>query len=122
MRLRRSNDTERVEVKKVDVTGRTIQCRYVKEGNRMRMKKKILWVITVASIALMLGGWGNKDMWDTVYTFDRAIINLPDGTVVKGAVEKWRDFEDGDQIQVEIDGKTYLVHSSNVALIVEDKK
>ena len=27
------------------------------------------------------------------------------------------DFEDGDQLQIRIDGKTYLVHSSNVVLI-----
>lgn len=30
-------------------------------------------------------------------------------------VESWRDYE-GDQLQVVIDGVTYLVHSSNVVL------
>ena len=39
------------------------------------------------------------------------------GEVVEGKVSSWTDFEDGDQIQVKIDGKTYLVHSSNVVLI-----
>ena len=34
----------------------------------------------------------------------------------KGAVQSWTDYEDGDQIQVKIDGITYLVHSSNIAL------
>ena len=47
----------------------------------------------------------------------RAMIRLPDGSVVDGAVESWRDFEDGDQLQIKIDGVTYLVHSTNVALI-----
>jgi len=54
---------------------------------------------------------------DTTYTFDTAIISLPDGTVVKGEVDSWTDYEDGDQIQVVIDGVTYLVHSTNIVLV-----
>lgn len=69
-------------------------------------------------IYMLLSGC-NKQMIDTTYKFDRAIIYLPDGTVVDGKVQSWTDFEDGDQIQVKIDGKTYLVHSSNVVLIDE---
>lgn len=61
----------------------------------------------------------NKQIMDTTYKYDRAIIYLPDGSVVNGKVQSWTDFEDGDQIQVKVDGKTYLVHSSNVALIDE---
>ena len=60
-----------------------------------------------------------KDPIDTVYKYDRAIIYLPDGTVVDGKVQSWTDFEDGDQIQVKIDGVTYLVHSSDIALIAD---
>lgn len=48
---------------------------------------------------------------------NRAIISLPDGTVVSGSVESWRKYEDGDQMQVKIDGVTYLVHASNVVLL-----
>lgn len=51
------------------------------------------------------------------YTYNRAIISLPNGEVVDGKIQSWRDYEDGDQIQVTVDGKTYLVHSSNIALI-----
>ena len=54
---------------------------------------------------------------DTTYTYDRAIISLPNGEVVDGKIQSWRDYEDGDQIQVTVDGKTYLVHSTNIALI-----
>lgn len=60
---------------------------------------------------------GNKNIIDTTYTFDRAIIQLANGEVVEGKVQSWSDYSDGDQIQVKIDGTTYLVHSSDVALI-----
>lgn len=64
-------------------------------------------------------GCTNKQVFDTTYSFERAILSLPDGTVVEGKVTSWNDYEDGDQIQVKIDGKTYLVHSSNIVLISE---
>ena len=37
---------------------------------------------------------------------------------LEGEVQSWCDYED-DQLQVKIDGKQYLVHSSNVVLISE---
>lgn len=83
------------------------------------MKKKILAALLLTMT--LLSGCGNKDMWDTVYTYDRAIILLQDGTVVDGKVESWSDYEDGDQIQVTIDGTVYLVHSSNITLIQESE-
>lgn len=48
-----------------------------------------------------------------------AILALPDGSVISGKIESWKDYDDGDQIQVKIDGTTYLVHSANIALIKE---
>ena len=84
------------------------------------MKKRIIaLLLTVLTVVGVATGCGNKSFIDTTYTFDSAIIKLQDGEIVKGKVEKWTDFEDGDQIQVIIDGKTYLVHSSNVDLIAE---
>ena len=82
------------------------------------MKKIIvllLSVILVLSAALLAGC--NKQMVDLTYSYEYAIIGLPNGEVVEGKVSSWTDFDDGDQIQVKIAGKTYLVHSSNVALI-----
>ena len=82
------------------------------------MKKMIallLAVILLMGIALLAGC--NKQMVDLTYSYEYAIIGLPNGEVVEGKVSSWTDFEDGDQIQVRIDGKTYLVHSSNVVLI-----
>lgn len=79
--------------------------------------KRILLALLALAAALLLTACGNRTVIDTVYTFDRAIIALPDGSYIKGEVESWRDFEDGDQLQVTIDGVTYLTHSSNVVLI-----
>ena len=59
----------------------------------------------------------NKDLIDTVYSYDYAIIELPNGQVIAGHVDSWRDYEDGDQLQVTIDGTTYLVHSSRCVLM-----
>ena len=39
--------------------------------------------------------------------------------IISGTVSSWKDYEDGDQIQVVIDGTTYLVHSSNIVLMNE---
>lgn len=83
------------------------------------MKKKLLIIVSIVG-GILLAGCGNKTMFDTTYTFDRVILALPNGEIIEGDVERWCDYEDGDQIQVEIDGVTYLVHSSNVVLIAEE--
>ena len=83
------------------------------------MRKTISILLAVVMVfSLMWGLAGcNRQIFDATYKFDTAIISLPDGSVVSGKVDSWLDFEDGDQIQVVIDGVTYLVHSNNVALI-----
>lgn len=82
------------------------------------MKKRVLALVLAATLAIGgLTGCGNKDVWDTVYTFDYAIIKLPNGEVVEGKVDKWTDYEDGDQLQVTIDGKIYLTSTLNCTLI-----
>ena len=82
--------------------------------------KKIIAIVLAAAIVLSLAATMsgcNKQMVDLTYSYEYAIISLPNGEVVEGKVSSWTDFEDGDQIQVKINGKTYLVHSSNVVLI-----
>lgn len=79
------------------------------------MKKLTTLVLALILMFLMTGC--NKQMVDLTYSYERAIISLPNGEVIEGKVSSWTDFEDGDQIQVRIDGKTYLVHSSNIVLI-----
>lgn len=79
------------------------------------MKKMLLWLLIL--VALLSFTACNKQMVDLTYSYERAILSLPNGEVIEGKVSSWTDFEDGDQIQVRIDGKTYLVHSSNIVLI-----
>ena len=84
----------------------------------MKMKRtlKVLLLVTLAAISLTAC---NQQIIDTTYTYDRAVLSLPDGEIVEGKVTSWKDFADGDQIQVKINGKSYLVHSSNIVLIAE---
>lgn len=79
--------------------------------------KKIIFIIIAFALVTFTGC--NKQIIDTTYSFDKAIIELPNGEIVEGKVESWKDYDDGDQLQVKIDGKTYLVHSMNVCLINE---
>lgn len=82
------------------------------------MKKKILCIVAIGSVMLGLAGC-NKQVFDTTYSYERAILSLPNGEVIEGKVQKWTDYADGDQIQVKIDGKQYLIHSEDVVLISE---
>jgi len=81
--------------------------------------KKVIAILLAALllVSLLVLAGCNKQMVDLTYSYERAILVLPNGEVVEGKVSSWTDFEDGDQIQVKIDGKTYLVHSSNIVLI-----
>ena len=81
--------------------------------------KKILALIMVLVFVMTAVSCGNKRVIDLTYTYDKAIVCLPNGDIVEGEVEDWTDYDDGDQIQVKIDGVIYLVHSSNVVLIKE---
>lgn len=81
--------------------------------------KKILALLMAICLILSLVACGYNKMIDTTYEFDEAIILLPNGDVVKGKCEGWTDFEDGDQLQVKVNGKIYLTHSSNMVLIAK---
>jgi len=65
----------------------------------------------------MLTGCGNYDLFDTNYTYNKAIIKLPDSTVVNVDIKQWKDY-DGEQIQIiSTDGTVYLTNSFNCTLI-----
>ena len=61
--------------------------------------------------------FSNRQIIDTAQRFDHAMIKLADGEIVEGRVDSWRDYENSDQIQVTINGTTYLIHSMNATLI-----
>ena len=81
------------------------------------MKKKILVIGMIAVAMIIFLSSCNKQCVDTTYHFDYAIVSLPNGEIIEGKVDSWTDYSDGDQIQVVINGKTYLVHSNDVVLI-----
>ena len=80
------------------------------------MRKKLLVALLTISTAASLTGC-NKQLIDTTYKFDYAIIKLTNDEIVEGKVQSWTDFHDGDTVQVKIDGVSYLVHASNITLI-----
>lgn len=80
--------------------------------------KKLAIIVSSIILAVSLVAC-NKQVVDLTYFYERAIISLPNGEIVEGKVQSWTDFEDGDQIQVKIDGVTYLLHASQVVLISE---
>lgn len=94
----------------------------------VHMKKNNKIIIAVAIIAvLLIGGFalywelthGNRQLVDTRYRFNYAIIRLPNGEVAEGKVTSWLDFDQSDILQITMNGKTYLTHSMNVCLINE---
>ena len=82
--------------------------------------KKIIIAIMALIMMFTFAACGNKDLFDTVYSYDYAIISLPDGSVEKVEIKQWTDYEDGDQLQITAkDGTIYLVHSHNCVLVKE---
>ena len=82
---------------------------------------RIKLIFAIALPVLIIGGCiftaCNKNVLDFTYSYDYAYIKLPNGEVIEGKVTSWTDYEDGDQLQITIDGVTYLVHASNCTLI-----
>ena len=81
--------------------------------------KRIALAVMLIVMTFALCACGNRDHWDIVYTYDTVIVQLADGSVVKGKCQNWRDYENSDMMQVKVNGKTYLVHSMNCTLIAE---
>ena len=85
--------------------------------------KRIIAAIVLIFMIIALVACGNMDMLDTVYTFNYAIIKMPNGTTETVEIKRWLDFDTGDQIQITAtDGTIYLVHSSNCVLVKESKE
>lgn len=79
------------------------------------MKK--IFAVVIASLGLVAALSGcNKQVIDLTYAYDYAQISMPDGSIVEGKVQSWNDYE-GEQIQITIDGVTYLVNSINCVLV-----
>lgn len=58
----------------------------------------------------------NKTIVDFNYTYNYAVIQLPNGEIVEGKVQEWTDYE-GEQLQIKIDNIVYLCSSYNCVLM-----
>lgn len=86
------------------------------------MKKKVLGILLASMMMIGLVGCGNKDLWDTNYTYDTAVIQLSNNESVEVEIKQWTDYEDGEQIQIIAkDGTVYLTSSYNCTLIRRSK-
>lgn len=74
-------------------------------------------VLIIIIFSLLLTSCGNYQIIDMVYKYDYAYILLPNGEIVEGSIDFWSDYEDGDQIQVCIDGTIYLTDTTRCVLI-----
>ena len=77
------------------------------------MKKTVLLVI-----GLLLITGCNKQIMDFDYTYDKVVCNY-DGDKFELKIDKWTDYEDGEQIQVKSNGKTYLLSTNKCYLVKE---
>jgi len=78
------------------------------------MKKLIVGVLLIGSL---LATSCNYQVVDLTYNYNYAYIQLQNGEVIEGKVDAWRDYEDGEQLQVQINGIVYLTSSYNCTLI-----
>ena len=86
----------------------------------MNLKENKMKKIFIAvCIVLGLSGCGNMDMFDTNFTFNKAYVHWPDGTMKVIDIKQWSDYA-GEQIQIiGKDGNIYLVNSVNSVLVRE---
>ncbi len=74
-------------------------------------------ILILCLMVLLLTGC-NKQIIDLDYTYDKAICNY-DGDKFTLKIDKWTDYEDGEQFQIKSNGKTYLVSANKCYLIDE---
>jgi hypothetical protein len=121
LNIARQKSKEKSVTKRLHVSGvciATIAQKRKPTRNNAKEKttmKKILTVCVSALTVIMLMTGCNKQVVDLMYSYSWVQLKMPDRTIVEGKLNSWNDYE-GDQLQVVIDGVTYLVHSSNVVL------
>lgn len=84
------------------------------------MKKiiQIIIILVIAAAGLFILTGCNKQIIDTTYTYNKAIVYLGNEKL-EIEIKKWNDYE-GEQIQIVAkDGTVYLVSMNNTILIKE---
>ena len=78
---------------------------------------KFIAILLVVLLIMSLVGC-NYNPVDLTYKFDRAIIELANGEVVEVEIDSWKDYDDGEQLQIVAkDGTVYLTSSFRCDLI-----
>lgn len=81
------------------------------------MKKGLILGLLLTS-SLLLVGCGNRQVFDTSWTFEKAIIVIGDEKI-EVDVDSWKDYED-TTVQIKTkDGKVYLTDIKNVLMVSE---
>ena len=81
------------------------------------MKKKLIVGMILTSM-LLFTGCGNRQVFDTNWTFTKAKIYFA-GEVIEIELEKWSDYDDTTIQLVDKNGKVYLTDIKNVILTNE---
>ena len=55
------------------------------------MKKYITVFLATIAMAVLCGC--NRQMVDLTYSYDYAQIKMPDGTIIEGKLNSWRDYD-----------------------------
>lgn len=84
------------------------------------MKRFILF-ITIAFVGITLTGCGNKDLGFGNYNYQFASC---DNGIIKFQnveIQSWKDFEDGEQLEVTFKNGNKLLVSSNYCILSKEK-
>ena len=76
----------------------------------------LVLLVTIASCGGPSPGY-NREFYDATWNFNYCYIYIGGEKLVEGKVDSWLDFENSDMVQVKVEGKIYLTHSSNVVLV-----
>ena len=83
-------------------------------------KTKLATCVLAGTItATVLTGCGNMDMWDSQYTFNKAII-FGENTATIVEIEQWGDY-DGEQFQIKLKDGFVMVTSSIDTKLIDDR-
>lgn len=81
------------------------------------MKKMIIGIMAIGIGAIITGC--NRQIVDLTYNYTYGYVQLPNGKCVEGEISSWKDYYDGDQIQIVIDGVTYFTDTTRVVLTTD---
>ena len=77
----------------------------------------IIGIMAIGIGAIMTGC--NRQIVDLTYNYTYGYVQLPNGKYVEGEVSSWKDYPNGDQIQIVINGVTYFTDTTRAVLTTD---